>query len=155
MLLAVLDVLKTNLPCSENFYHFRNAYIKKMEAKGESVKSTKTKKLASPMMRSLSPTAGSRKSSGDGESMGGASMLSGVAGKVDLDKFKSRAEERKRRAAETEAVVSSADPDSPSMHADSDFVRLANRRTATGGAGFASPSHVLNPGAARAEEEVK
>jgi hypothetical protein len=90
-----------------------------MRSEGKDVTSKKTKKLASPMMRSISPKAGSRRSSGDeGTGTPGASMLSTKAGKVDLDKFKSRAEERKRRAAETEATVTSSDPDSPSMHSD-------------------------------------
>ncbi len=107
------------------------------------------------MMRSLSPTAGTRKNSGDGASMG-ASVLSKLAGeesKINIDKFKSRAEERKKRAAEKDVTLGSADPESPSM-TGGDFVRLANRKGA-GGNRFASPSHILNPGAERADEETK
>ena len=80
------------------------------------------------MMRSLSPTAGTRKNSGDATGSTGASVLSKLAGeesKINIDKFKSRAEERKKRAAEKDVTLSSADPESPSM-TGGDFVRLAN-----------------------------
>lgn len=157
MLITILELLKNRLPCSENFYHFQQSYIDKMREEGKEVGTKKTKKLANQMMRSISPKAGSRRSSGDEASssaMGAASMLSKMTDKVDLDKFKSRAEERKRRAEATDATISSADPDSPSMHADQDFVRLANKKGA-GGNSFASPSHILNPGAARSGEETK
>lgn len=109
------------------------------------------------MMRSLSPTAGSRKGSGDAMAPTGASVLSKLAGeesKINIDKFKSRAEERKKRAAEKDVTVGSADPDSPSL-SGGDFVRLANRKGAGGANRFASPSHILNPGAERADEESK
>jgi len=154
MLLVVLNLLREKLPCSENFYNFQDEFARQMAAEGKAPEQ-KTKKLASPMMRSLSPTAGSRKGSGDATSTS-ASVLSKLAGedsKVNIDKFKSRAEERKKRAAEKDVTVG-ADPDSPAM-SGGDFVRLANRKGAGGANRFASPSHILNPGAERADEETK
>jgi len=113
----------------------------------------RTKKIASPtMLRSLSPTAGERRREDKGEPVG-SSILSNVAGdKVNLDKFKSRKDERKRRAHNQEVATSlGEDPDSPSLQS-SDFVRLSNQKGA-GGNGFASPSHILNPGVERSGHE--
>lgn len=109
------------------------------------------------MMRSLSPTAGTRGSPRDSVTTG-SSVLSKLAGgeesKINIDKFKSRAEERKRRAAEKDVTIGGEQPDSPGM-TGGDFVRLANRKGAGGANRFASPSHILNPGAERADEESK
>jgi len=97
MLLVVLNILREKLPCSENFYNFQDEFARQMAAEGK-VPEQKTKKLASPMMRSLSPTAGTRGSPRDSVSTG-SSVLSKLAGgeesKINIDKFKSRAEERK------------------------------------------------------------
>lgn len=155
MLLTILNLLKIKLPCSENFFHYQADFEKQMAEKhGSGGGERKTKKIASPtMLRSLSPTAGERRRDEGAE--GGAaasSMLSNVAGdKVNLDKFKSRKDERKRRAQQEVETTLGDDPDSPSMR-NSDFVRLANQKGA-GGNGFASPSHILNPGVERAGHE--
>jgi len=47
MLLTVLNVLRTKLPCSENFYHYQKDFEAQMKEKqGDTDK--KTKKIASP-----------------------------------------------------------------------------------------------------------
>lgn len=158
MLLTILNLLKIKLPCSENFFHYQADFEKQMAAKsGTTGGERRTKKIASPtMLRSLSPTAGERRRDEENATAAGSSMLSSVAGdKVNLDKFKSRKDEKKRRAQQQEVATSlGAEPDSPSM-TSSDFVRLANQKSA-GGNGFASPSHILNPGVERSgHEEAK
>lgn len=156
MLLSILNLLKMKLPCSENFYHYQADFEKSMKQKEveKSPTSGKTRKVASPMMRSLSPTAGHRKDSPGQSTASSGSMLKGNVeeSKIQLDKFNSRKEERRRRAEAQAAVSAGEDPNSPGMQGPA--VRLANIKGA-GGSTFASPSHILNPDIARGQEEQK
>ncbi len=125
-------------------------FEKQMKEKGASTEGGKTKKIASPMIRSLSPSGGRDEQS----SAAAGSMLSKMGGdKVDVTNFKSRKIEREKKAKMQEAIETNADPNSPSMKAGG-FVRLANQKGQAGNM-FASPSHILNPGVARDNEEVK
>ena len=60
MLLTVLNIIRTKLPCSENFYHYKKDFEAQMKEKDGDLAERKTVKVASPTMRSLSPGASGR-----------------------------------------------------------------------------------------------
>lgn len=153
MFFHILSLLRAKLPCTENFEKYKQDFIEKM---GDKITIKGGKKIAgAKVLRSVSPTGSPRGGSPreDGSTTSGSSLLSKA---VNIDKFTTRKEERKKRAANQEAVAIGMNPESPSMKGG-DFIRLANQKTASGANQFASPSHILNPGVERTggEEEKK
>jgi hypothetical protein len=67
MLLSIMTILQDRLPCSENFYRFKNNYDKFMEKKsGQQQHKTETRRIASPrLINNLSPVNMIKKKSGE------------------------------------------------------------------------------------------
>lgn len=147
MLLNILNLLRMRLPCTDKFFQLELQFG---ESNRDSLGAIKTKKIASPGMRALSPTAALRdENDGFGEAQ--ASLLSRATDdkvKAFQGKVKDRQSTKKQAA-----VLVSENPESPSNRGD-DCVRLANQKGNDGKNRFASPSHFLNPAAAeRADSE--
>lgn len=67
MLLSIMTILQDRLPCSENFYRFKNNYDKFMEEKnGKNTVKPESKRIASPrLINNLSPVNMIKKKSGE------------------------------------------------------------------------------------------
>ena len=160
MLLTVMNIIRSKLPCSENFYHYQKDFEAQMKEKDGGSEKKKTIKVASPTMRSISPGASGR---GGPERAEPGSMFSkkgGEESKIQMNQLDKEDKMKKRRemALKQKAAQTGACPDSPGATAPgTEFVRLDNQTTQnTAAGGFASPTAFLTGAAVeRGSEESK
>jgi hypothetical protein len=76
MLLNVLNLLRMKLPCTDKFFQLEREFG---ESNMDSIGPTATKKIASPSMRAMSPTAALREEDKNSDFGTSVSMLSKAA----------------------------------------------------------------------------